>query len=288
MITVSRYIGREGRPRDLYDVVYLLENSPDGLDHSELRRILIRKCRAKNLDAPTSHSIASAAANDAELAAEWANMLAHQLPLLPELTDLLPRVQPLLQWIEVEKVVVTTLAPAAPPATGERLVSPVGMQYSGGGLPLETIRFAGANRLLLEFEYSGKQRRVEPYSLREAQSTGNLLLYAYELSSGQIKAFNVAKISGLRPTREMFIARYAVEFSPSGSFTVPVHARSRPAGRRRSSSDRGAASNRRYIIECPVCRRRFRRSRNDTRLRKHETKDGWPCSGRRGNLIEVR
>ena len=49
-----------------------------------------------------------------------------------------------------------------------------------GGTPntgLEAIRFAGSNRLLVEFDYADKRgsverRRVEPYSLRSSGDGG--------------------------------------------------------------------------------------------------------------------
>src|SRR5690606_36713329 len=251
-----RALSEPARPRDLYDVVFLLENPPEGLDLAAARRIFLRKCRAKDLSPPTCGALAEALAASPELEAEWANMLAHQLPLLPALEDFLPRVRTLLQWLDVEEVVrpAPALAPAAP-ATAGAVVSPGGMRYWGQNVPLETIRFAGANRLLLAFEYHGKARIVEPYSLRRPQ-TGNVLLYAYERSSAQIKAFNLAKISGLRATAQRFEPQYVVEFGPPGSLVIPPA--TVPKRRRRSM---GRHRERPYIFECPYCKKRFRHVR---------------------------
>ena len=59
------------------------------------------------------------------------------------------------------------------------------------------------NRLLVEFDYHGRRRLVEPYSLRTA-ATGNLLFYAWELAAGHIKAFKIAEMMNIRATRDSF------------------------------------------------------------------------------------
>ena len=38
----------------------------------------------------------------------------------------------------------------------------------GAGVPLETVRFAAANHLLVELDYDGRTRLIEPYSLRRS------------------------------------------------------------------------------------------------------------------------
>jgi predicted nucleotidyltransferase component of viral defense system len=278
-----RALYERSRPRDLYDVVYLLQNPPTGLRLSNVRRILLRKCRVKGLATPSMTLISGAAAGNPELATEWVSMLGHQLPVLPELDDVLGRLQELLAWVDVEEVAVLNASPALQPSTdaGE-LYAPAGIQYSGAGFSLETVRFAGANRLLLEFSYSGKPRRVEPYSLRRTRTTGNVLLYAYELGSGTIKAFDVRKIGALKVTTERFQPRFVIEFIPAVSLAIPP-TRLRPIARGGRE-----ASNRPYVVECIVCGRRFRRTRRNTRLRPHKSQDGWACSGRTGTLLQTR
>ena len=79
-------------------------------------------------------------------------------------------------------------------------------------MPLDVIRFAGANRLLVAFTYNGRLRTVEPYSLRRPK-TGNLLLYGWERDSSQIKAFDVSRIRDVEVTRAAFSPRYRIEFT---------------------------------------------------------------------------
>jgi len=101
---------------------------------------------------------------------------------------------------------------------GEQVVAAPSAQFWGGGVPLEAVRFAGANRLLVEFTYDGRLRRVEPYSLRRAK-TGNLLLYAWEHGARHIKAFNVVKIHDIHTTDLTFSPRYRIELTSSGAVT---------------------------------------------------------------------
>ncbi|HOX45182.1 MAG TPA: WYL domain-containing protein, partial [Myxococcota bacterium] len=67
----------------------------------------------------------------------------------------------------------------------------------------------------VEFSYHGKRRRAEPYNLHRA-GNGNLLLYAWELEAGQIKAFSVSDIRDLRVTDESFIPRFQTPLRPVG------------------------------------------------------------------------
>jgi hypothetical protein len=80
---------------------------------------------------------------------------------------------------------------------------------------MERIRYSARNRLCAEVVYRGVARVVEPYSLRYP-STGNVLLYVFELDRGgqpshRIKALNTAAISSARITDRPFVPRYLVE-----------------------------------------------------------------------------
>jgi predicted nucleotidyltransferase component of viral defense system len=210
----TRALYERTRPRDLYDVVYLLENEPEAFSFSFARDLFGKKCDAKSLEVPSKDTLLRTIEQAEELRTEWENMLAHQLPNLPKLDDMLRRLPDLLQWIDEPTVILPEMTLAAPPISEETVsVAPAGIQYWGTGQPLEVIRFAGSNRLLVEFDYHGIHRFVEPYSLRRA-STGNLLLYGWERGETHIKAFNVAKILNIRSTDISFAPRYRVEFAP--------------------------------------------------------------------------
>jgi hypothetical protein len=143
-------------------------------------------------------------------------MLAHQLPALPDLDALLGRLPVVLAWLDDDPArTVPDRLPPVPAAGPATRVRSVGIQYWGSSLPLEAIRFAGSNRLLIEFWYHGTHRRVEPYSIRQAK-TGNVLLYGWELAAGHIKAFKVDELSDVRTTSQSFSPRYDIDLATSG------------------------------------------------------------------------
>jgi predicted nucleotidyltransferase component of viral defense system len=211
----TRALLERTRPRDLYDVVYILENQGDALDLDHARELLAGKCQAKGIPTPSRAGIVQAIATAEELRSEWANMLAHQLPQLPPVDSMLERMETLLAWVDVAVPLPSAQLHGAPGAGGGTLEAPRGIQYWGTGVGLEVIRFAGTNRLLVEFMYHGKPRRAAPYSLRRA-STGNLLLYAHEVGATTIQAFNTAEIRHVRATNIPFTARWRVEFTATG------------------------------------------------------------------------
>ena len=169
--------------------------------------------------APTTDAFLKQVHEAAELRSEWSNMLAHQLPQLPPLDALLDRLPELLLWIDRPVAPRAAALPAARMAVGEVVVAPAGVQFWGTPAALEVARFAGENRLLIEFLYHGKARVAEPYSLRRS-STGKLLLYAWERGEPNIKAFDTADMRTLRATRTPFTPRYRVEFTAAEPLTI--------------------------------------------------------------------
>jgi predicted nucleotidyltransferase component of viral defense system len=287
----TRALYQRTRPRDLYDVVYLLENCIDAIDRAEAQRIFGAKCESKGLPIPSSEDLLLLVQQNEELKADWANMLAHQLPNLPMIDDILARFGLLIGWIDQPEFVPAeaTLGAAVSASAQETTIPLSGIRYWGGGSPVERIRFAGANRLLLEFDYHGKHRLVEPYSLREAGTTGNVLLYAWELSSGHIKAFKTDEMYDVRAGNTGFTPRYRVELSAQGPLTIPEVFRSprmrspRLSAPRRTSAFQGPI----HVYECTYCGRQFRRQNHNSQLRPHKDKDGWDCPGRTAYFVDT-
>ena len=190
-------------------------------------------------------------------------MLAHQLPALPDLDALLSRLPAILGWVdEPSRPLPETQLPQVRVPAGDAPVVAPGIRYWGGGSPLETIRFAATNRLLLEFSYHGRHRRVEPYSVRQA-GTGNVLLYARELEAGHIKAYKLDEMSSVTTTGRTFSPRYQVEisaFSPVGTFATSTRSRGTrtTSGAHRSSSSRASHRGPRYVFECSYWRKTLR------------------------------
>ncbi len=289
----ARALFERTRPRDLYDVVFILENQSDALRLDRVRTLFVEKCRTKQLAAPSQTAFMRHIESEAELRSEWTNMLGHQLPQLPTLDSMMTRVPALLGWVEAPVPAPAARLAAVPAPAGQSLVAPSGIQYSGTGSVFEQVRFAGSNRLKIEFDYDGKHRLAEPYSFRRAE-TGNALLYAWEDGSTHIKAFNVSKIHGLHVSQVTFAPRYRIEFTSGGStpiLAMPQRTRtSRNVYRTRRTQTTRPRSRfgPKYVFECPYCRKRFQHATNDPTLQKHKTKDGWNCSSRRGYLVEMK
>lgn len=84
----------------------------------------------------------------------------------------------------------------------------------GTAAPLETIRFAAANRLCVDLSYQDTHRLIEPYSLRKTRD-GNIILHAIRHDSGDHRSYRVDRIEEASATRTSFMPRYLVELSPS-------------------------------------------------------------------------
>ncbi len=303
----SRALYERTRPRDLYDVVYLLENHAQLLTLDFLRDLFYKKCSIKSLPLSSSNELIQVVLNSDELRSEWGNMLAHQLPVLPPIDALLERLPPLLSWLDR----ITRIQPETPLPTAvsgeysvqERVNLSDGLYYSSAQLPLEQIRFAAASRLLLTYEYHGKQRMVEPYSLRKSKD-GTILLYAWD-GGPTIKAFKVDEMRNVSVSADAFHPRYHIEITDTSAGDIPpvstdrrAHVSNYISGRseytvskRRISAGRKYRSNNttKYVFQCANCGKKLTKSSNDTTLRKHKYPDGYSnCTGRRGYLIETR
>jgi predicted nucleotidyltransferase component of viral defense system len=282
----TRALWERTRPRDAYDVVFLLDNHAADLDLDQAREFFALKCRAKDFEPPASADLASRVRDDAELQAEWANMLAHQLPQLAPADGIIARITGgLLEWLDrLPPAPRIRLQPVAASAGGMPLAAPaVRFWGTDAGPGLERIRFAGANRLYVEFDYNQKHRVVEPYSLRRARA-GNVLLYAWELAAGHIKAFDLGKIANLRVGSTSFSPRYAIDLGLIAPVAERRHSGSPRAGRPRGGPRRRSRGIS-HVYQCVVCGRRFRHSRFDSSLGPHKDKQGYPCAGRVGIFV---
>lgn len=268
-----RAMGERGRPRDLYDVVFLLDY-PDLADHGQLvHETLITKCESKGVPVPTL-ALLESSPKRSELESEWANMLGHQLPALPPLEHYWQRLPELFDWLGGK---VAAAAQAVRGSADESVWVPSPTAWSwGSGPALEPIRFAGANRLCVDLGYHGSIRRIEPYSLRVSRA-GNLLLYALRSDGSGIRAYSVSEIQSVTVTTQPFRPKFLVEFRPAGGLH-PAPVSSGPRGYRRSEATP-------YRVECSVCGKAFARKRPGTKLNPHKDQYGRPCSGRRGYQV---
>jgi predicted nucleotidyltransferase component of viral defense system len=298
-----RALAERTRPRDLYDVVHLFRNVDMRPEQSHFVEVLRAKCEFKGIDLPR---IADIDPHRTELEAGWANMLAHQLPALLPVDQFWAALPEIFEWLE--GVVAPTLA-AIPLSVGEALIRErvIGVPTSAQSF-IETIRFAAANRLLVEIDYRDKQgvrstRAIEAYSLRRSQE-GNVLLMAVRADNGQSRSYLLDSILGVRATQTAFRPRYPIELSPSVPQSIPDASRAsssssariagtptprRAAGLASGRTTFGRSSGPTYVFRCPVCGKTFNRTSYDGSLNKHKNnKTGYDCYGTFGTFVTTK
>ena len=281
-----RAMGERSRPRDLYDIVNLYRRPDLRLRGEEIRAVLIEKCESKGVPVPSFASIEESEFV-VELESEWENMLGHQLPALPPFGQFWGELAALFDWLE-GRAVEEPLQPMAAGRDEDMAWTPPATTTTWRvGVPLEEIRFAAVNRLLVELGYGGRTRLIEPYSLRLTRD-GHLVLHALRADTHEHRSYRVDRIQSARATNRPFTPTYAVEFSAGGPLSAPPTTRRPSAVPRRPSTRRSTTSGPRHIIECPFCHKRFERKRPGTRLNPHKDKSGYPCSGRSGYQVDVR
>lgn len=206
-----RALGQRTRPRDLYDVVNLYRRADLRESRDVVLAVLERKCACKDVPVPTLAAV-TATEKAADLRADWGAMLAHQLPVLPPVEEFIDALEDVFAWLSGEEPV----QPRPTPAVGEEIdatwVVPPTLTRWPDGAPLEQIRFAGANHLLVELDYQASTRLIEPYALRRSKA-GDLLVYAIKAQTGEVRAYRVDRIEGVHITNTAFTPRYAIELS---------------------------------------------------------------------------
>lgn len=283
-----RALGERARPRDLYDVINLFRNEEFRPAASAILDVVREKCDFKGVTVP---SLTALERFRDELAGDWKAMLGHQLPTLPPFETFWTALPEFFAWLERG---ATPAVPARiPTGMGEEVVRApargLGMEAGRAGF-LEIVRFAAANRLCVDLSYGGSVRRIEPYSLRRTLD-GKLVLHTVRADTGEHRRYRVDRMQGARATDQAFVPKYAIELTPTGP--LPVLSTTRETGVTRPSVRRTSRRSIRrsgpvYVYECGMCGKRFKRTKQDSRLRPHKTKDGWRCSGRTGWLVDIR
>jgi hypothetical protein len=214
-----RALAERERPRDLYDVVHLYRHDEVQPDRNVILKTLQEKCAFKGIRVPT---IASLQRQDAKtkLAAEWEDMLAHQLPVLPDLEQFWNEIPSVFRWLYGDED-KPSLGSAPVVGSLDNAWQPPAMVYAWrAAIPLESVRFAAANRLCVNLRYRDSWRLIEPYSLRRSKD-GNLLLCAVKHENGEPRTHRVDRIQGIEVSRTPFLPRYQIELTPSRALTAP-------------------------------------------------------------------
>lgn len=300
-----RALAERARPRDLYDVVHLYRNTEARPEPQRFMEVLRAKCEFKGISIPR---MADLEPHRTELEIGWNHMLEHQLPaLLPVNTfwDALPEI---FNWLRGAVVQPLAAMPVGADNTiiRERVVD-LPAAGSRGQSIIEMIRFAAANRLLVEIDYRDKQgkrsmRAIEAYSLRRSQG-GDVLLMAVRAESGEPRSYLVDSILGVKATQTSFTPRYPIELTPSGPQSIPRITRSsststfgagdgrivRHSPTRRATRSMGfrTGSGPTYVFKCTVCGKTFNKKSYDSKLNKHKHKQtGYQCYGTIGKFVK--
>jgi hypothetical protein len=149
-------------------------------------------------------------------------MLAHQLPVLPDLDQFWNEIPAVFRWLfgKEEKPVFGVMSADRPVDTSWQ---PPSMVHAWGeAVPLEAVRFAAANHLCVNLQYQNCWRLIEPYSLRRSKD-GNFLLCAVKHETGESRTYRVDQIQGLEVSRMPFNPRFQIELTPAGSRFVPAY-----------------------------------------------------------------
>ncbi|MDP2169038.1 MAG: nucleotidyl transferase AbiEii/AbiGii toxin family protein [Rhodocyclaceae bacterium] len=180
-----------------------------------------RKCEFKGIPVPTYTALTDRPERVA-IEVEWEQMLAHQLPVCPPFDEFWQELPAVFDWLN-EKAAVPVLAAISSGRTAmDTGWRPPAMVQAWGAQAgsLETIRFAAANRLCVQLDYTKKngERRtptIEPYSVRRT-SAGDLLLFGVEAETGESKSYLLDRIRSATVTRQAFHPRFAIELTASG------------------------------------------------------------------------
>jgi len=291
-----RAMGERGMPRDLYDIVHLFRNDYFKSQHKLIKSILENKCQTKGVPIPTFDSIKNSPTLN-ELQGEWANMLAHQLPVLPPFEEFWNELPNLFEWLEGRYAPAELTA--APTGKGEELTwhPPAVVWNWGTPLPLESLRFAAINHLCVELGYDGSTRIIEPYSLRRT-AEGNLVLHAIRVDNREHRAYRIDRIQSIKVTTRPFKPVYQIEFSSSGSIYAPPASRinsvfttHKPASsfsKRHGSYSMKISNGPKYVFRCSLCGKQFTKSTYDATLKSHKNKQGWDCLGNIGIYVKTK
>lgn len=215
---------RQGRARDIYDIVNISRSFREHVDVKKARHGVKEKFKFKSLSEPSVDFIFSEI-DFPQLKSNWEDQLKHQLQILPSAESFYNDLRSALSWW-IDENPTETNPSSISNSTEEKIIprvrfsQPINFQANKiigrkQDNIIDRIRYASRNRLCVEIHYHNATRLVEPYSLRQPR-TGNLLLYVYELRKEQnrteiIKAYKIDEITNAEITQQAFSPRYIVE-----------------------------------------------------------------------------
>ncbi len=140
-------------------------------------------------------------------------MLGHQLPTLPLLQAFLNDLPVLFDWLEGKSQKELDAISILDENIDNSWQPPSMIQPWYAKVPLELIRYAGANHLCVELYYQDEKKLIEPYSLKRTYEK-NLLLLAADHESGVVETYFVDKIKKITLTPILFSPSFRIALTP--------------------------------------------------------------------------
>lgn len=164
---------------------------------------------------------------------------------------------------------------------------------------------AADSQTLLRLVYDGVERLIEPYELAfkiRRDGVAREYLYAYDTVGGRssgpgLKIFVSDKVQEIEITNTKFDPRYDIEINKSGGSETVSRFTERQAPIRRDALGIRRRSRRftknssfagwgvEYQVQCPYCKKKFKRKKMDRKLNKHKDRYGNPCLGKTGLIV---
>ncbi len=206
---------RNGRSRDVYDVVNISRNFRDRIHPDRAKEIAAKKFQFKGLQSPTVSQIMDAI-DEGVVKANWEQELSHQINVLAPVDTFLADLRDSIAWWLQPETAKPRLQPM-PEAKGQgrpRVFFPSD-NWQAGPVAMDRIRYAAHSRLYAQITYNGSIRLVEPYSLRYPP-TGNEILHVWEVEkngvpSNQHKTFKTHEIESASVSNRSFIPQWEIE-----------------------------------------------------------------------------
>lgn len=167
------------------------------------------------------------------------------------------------------------------------------LSYFPSSVRADIMEAARLHRLL-RFVYGGLERLVEPYSLvfkRRRDGVAREYFYAWDLRGGRsgevgIKSYIADKVHSVTIAEETFEPRLPIELAKSsGYFSQPFQSTSGIGNFASRRTSRSYGLSMEYAVQCPYCKRRFKRMKYDTKLNEHKDQYGNRCYGRVGYIV---
>lgn len=208
---------RNGRARDVYDIVNISRNFRQEIDPQRTKDIADAKFEFKGLEAPTVKQIIGAI-NQEVLKSNWNHQLTHQISNLPPVETFLNDLKDAIAWWLEPAIAKPTLQPVVSGQKIPRTFFPAIGVRTGSSLVMEIIRRAAHNRQCVLISYHGHRRLVEPYSIR-FPSTVNVLLYVREIEKDGMPsskrdhptAYKTHEINSASVSDKTFIPKWEIE-----------------------------------------------------------------------------